>query len=171
MGFNPRLSPYSIQKEVNYGPNTGTDTFQRDHFLFEFPFAGEMLAAYAVLGPGAAVQAGDDKTTNLWEVSVWKNSADNTTATYATGDRAAKRTGEAANTTGALAWAANTVYQLTNAASSLRRFSAGDKLYLRTAFTQATNHPFVNGSTLHAQVDYIIGYEDGAVPTIASEPS
>jgi len=163
MGFNARLAPYSVTKEVHFQTNTDTDTFQLDHFIFRFPFAGQLIGAYCALGQGAAYPAGDSKTTNLWEVSLWKNSADNTTATYATDDRAAKRTGEAANTTGSLVWALNTVYTLTNQSSTLRKFAAGDKMYLRTAFTAGVTHATIGLSLaqqkMEIQADYIIGYE------------
>lgn len=159
MGFNARLAPYTVQRRVIYHPDTGTDTHSLDSFFFRLPFAGQLIGAYACLAADAAAQAGDDKTTNLWEVSIWKNSADNTTATYDTADRAAARTGEAANTTGSLAWAANTVYTLTNKSATRRKFDAGDKLYLRTSFTGKTDHPFAPPQMLDAQMDYIIGYE------------
>ena len=172
MGFNPRLAPYTVHRSALYHPATGTDTYQLDHFLFKFPYAGQLISAYANLDPNATVQAGDDKTTNLWEVSIWKNSVDNTTATYATADRAAARTGEAANTTGALVWNANTVYTLTNKSTARRRFNLGDKLYLLTNFTAATNHPFVTGtSKVDVQMDYIIGYDEGATPAAGTGPA
>ncbi len=161
MGFNARLAPYSVVSEVMFQTNTNTDTFQRDHFIFRFPFAGQLIGAYAALGQGASAQAADDKTTNLYEVSLWKNSADNTTATYDTADRAAKRTG-AVNATGGILWANNTVYALTNQTAARRKFDAGDKMYLRTGFTAAVAH----GTTfqypqeqLEIQADYIIGEE------------
>ncbi len=163
MGFNARLAPYSVVKEVNFQTNTNTDTFTRDHFIFRFPYAGQLIGAYAALGQGASAQAADDKTTNLYEVSLWKNSADNTTATYATDDRAAKRTGEAANTTGSLTWTAGAVYTLTNQTAALRTFAAGDKMFLRTGFTAATTHNTtqfgLQQEKLEIQADYIIGYE------------
>ena len=176
MGFNPRLAPYTVNKEVGYQTNTDTDTFSKDHFLFRFPFAGQLISAYAALGPNATVLPGDDKTTNLWEVSIWKNSVDNTTATFATADRAALRTGEAANTTGALAWATNTVYTLTNKSGARRRFNAGDKLYLRTSYTAATSHGSLTAMAvlqerLGVQMDYIIGQETGAVASAGTGPA
>jgi hypothetical protein len=175
MGFNPALAPYTVIKEVNYQTNTDTDTFSKDHFLFRFPFAGQLINSYAALGQGAAVQAGDDKTTNLWEVSIWKNSVDNTTATYATGDRAAARTGEPANTTGALIWGANRVYALTNKSTARRRFAAGDKMFLRTSFTAATTHNItqfaLQQEKLEVQMDYIIGYDSGATPGAGTGPA
>jgi hypothetical protein len=172
MGFNPRLAPYSVTKEVNYQTNTDTDTFALDHFLLRMPFAGQLLGAYAALGQGGGPVVADT-TTALWEVSIWKNSVDNTTATYATGDRAAKRTG-AVNQTGAIAWAANTVYALTNQTGVRRSFDAGDKLYLRTAFTAAVTHGTIFGfpqEKLEIQMDYVIGQETGSTPSAATGPA
>jgi hypothetical protein len=163
MGFNARLTPYTVTKEVNFHTNTDTDTFDVDHFVFRFPFAGQLVGAYACLGQGAAALAGDDKTTNLYEVSLWKEGEATDAGVYATGARAAKRTGELANTTGALIWALNRVYALTNLTAARRKFAAGDKMYLRTGYTAATSH---NTTTfafqqekIEIQADYIIGYE------------
>jgi len=163
MGFNARLAPFSVVNEVNYQTGTQNAAFTLDHFLFRFPFAGQLIGAYAHLGQGASTQDEDDKTTNLYEVSLWKNSADNTTATYATADRAAKRTGEPATTAGSLTWALNTVYTLSNLTAARRKFGAGDKMYLRTSFNAATDHAKKGLSMaqelLEIQMDYIIGYE------------
>lgn len=172
MGFNPRLAPYSVTKEVNYQTNTDVATFELDHFLMKMPFAGQLLGAYTALAQGAAPVA-VDTTTALYEVSIWKNSADNTTATYATGDRAAKRTG-AVNQTGAIAWASNTVYALTNQTATRRNFDAGDKLYLRTAFTAAVNHGTAFGfpqEKLEIQMDYVIGQEADVTPSAGTGPA
>jgi len=161
MGFNARLAPYTVTREVNFQTNTDTDTFQKDHFIFRFPFAGQLIGAYAALGQGGDPVAADT-TTCLWEVSLWKNSADNTTATYDTADRAAKRTG-AVNATGGILWASNTVYSLTNETAARRKFAAGDKMFLRTAFTGATTHVTTQFALaqekLEVQADYIIGHE------------
>jgi len=163
MGFNARLAPYSIVNEVNFQTNTDTDTFQKDHFMFRFPFAGQLIGAYAALSPSATAIPGDDKTTNLWEVSLWKEGVDTAAGVYATGARAAKRTGEAANTTGALIWGLGRVYTLTNQTAAKRTFAAGDKMYLRTSYTANTEHhaalPGMVGEMLEVQADYIIGYE------------
>jgi hypothetical protein len=161
MGFNARLAPYSVAKEVHFQTNTNTDTFERDHFIFRFPFAGQLIGAYAALGMSAEV-VDADTTTCLYEVSLWKNSADNTTATYDTADRAAKRTGEV-NATGGILWASNTTYALTNLTAARRKFAAGDKMFLRTGFTANTQHVGsdneLQGERLEIQADYIIGHE------------
>ena len=80
MGFNARLAPYTVVSEVSFQTNTDTDTFELDHFVFRFPFAGQLVGAYAALGQGGYAIAADT-TTCLNEVSLWKCSADNTTAT------------------------------------------------------------------------------------------
>lgn len=158
-GFNPRLAPFTVQQRVVYHPDTDNNTHDHDAFFYRFPYAGQLIGAYACLAQDAASQAGDDKTTNLFEVSIWKNSADNTTGTYATADRAAARTGEAANTTGALIWLSNRVYTLTNKTATRRKFDAGDKLFLRTRMKANTDHPFAPPQMIDVQMDYIIGHE------------
>jgi len=161
MGFNARLAPYTVTKEVHYQTNTDTDTFQLDHFLFRFPFAGQLVGAYAALGQGAAPKVADT-TTCLWEVSLWKEGVNTAAAVYDTANRAAKRTGER-DATGGILWAANTVYTLTNQTAALRKFNAGDKMYLRTGFTADVTASTIGLSLaqekLEIQMDYIIGYE------------
>ena len=160
MGFNARLAPYTVVSEVSFQTNTDTDTFELDHFVFRFPFAGQLVGAYAALGQGGYAIAADT-TTCLNEVSLWKCSADNTTATYDTADRAAKRTG-AVNATGGILWASNTVYALTNQTATRRKFAAGDKMFLRTSFTAAVAHGTAMGfpqNKMEIQADYIIGHE------------
>jgi hypothetical protein len=162
MGFNPRLAPYSIQMNCPMTKLVASGPHDMDTFLHQAAFAGQVLGAYACLGPliESAVAAGDT-TTWLSVVAVWKEGEATTTGVYATGQMCAGReTGEAgADNTGG-AWALNQPYTLTNEVVSRRNFDAGDKLYLRTRYQHDVSS--MNASVqedITIQVDYIYGLE------------
>jgi len=174
MGFNPRLSPYSIQMRCDLHKLTTSGPHEMDTFLHKMAFAGQVLGGYACLGPQAAAIASSDSTTWLSVVAVWKEGATTTTGVYATGSMCcARETGEtgAVNTGGH--WVLNRPYTLTNEVASRRKLAAGDKLYLRTRFQFDTTRPGnILPEDISVQVDYVYGEEDvGSTPTAATEPA
>jgi len=165
MGFNPRLAPYSIEKSVQVRVNSAAAGDGQEHPIFKFPFAGQMVGAFAnvrrISPTGVAVDAAiaADTTTAIPQVSLWKHATDDTTATYATGLRAAKRTGVA----GVIAWDLPTTtairgfYTLTNQTAARRKFGAGDAVLVHVDVTGATDAH--RAFQVDLQMDYIIGHE------------
>jgi len=170
MGFNPRLAPFTITKQIQVR-ETSNDASVSQHFpIFVFPFAGQLVGARAnirkVQAAGTAVDAGQAATTNTGvdEISIWKHATDDTTATYATGLRAAARTGaQDTSTGGGLHWkiagtsSAPGLYALTNKSAARRKFSAGDTAMMHISPYAATNSHRVH--VVDIQMDYIIGHE------------
>lgn len=181
MGFNPRLAPYTIAGSVRhqFTSKDAIDSMNKD--IFQFPFAGEIVNAYAnvmLIGAAGAHDIGVAATTNtgIGDVSIWKATDADTTATYASGVRAVKRTG-AANSVGSegIAWlvtettASPGLYTLTNQTVARRQFAAGDRAILRLAVRGATDAHRTYETRY--QMNYVVGHEGGVVPTIAAEPS
>lgn len=161
MGFNPRLAPYSIQMRCPLTKLVTTGPHEHDTFLHKMAFAGQVLGAYACLGPLSNAVASSDTTTWLSIVAVWKEGEATTTGVYATASMcAARETGETAAVNTGGSWVVNRPYTLTNEVVSRRTLSAGDKLYLRTRYRHDSSGL---GATVQEdisiQVDYIYGLE------------
>ena len=163
MGFNPRLSPYSIQMTTPLTKVTTTGPHEHDTFLHKMAFAGQVLGGYACLGPSCNnAVASTDTTTWLSIVAVWKEGEATTTGVYATASMCcARETGETAGVNTGGHWVVNRPYTLTNEISSRRKLAAGDKLYLRTRYQHdATGLTAAVQEDISVQVDYVYGYED-----------
>lgn len=183
MGFNPRLALYSVRSDLRLHFETATDTNSLHREFFRFPQAGEIIGAEANLDRHliGAVNAGVEATTGTGvdELSLWKFATDDTTATYATSLRSYQRTGaQNSSTGGGLNWHLSGtsgdpgLYTFSNnntSASARNRYNAGDVVMLHARNYGATDTSRI--FEFHVQMDYMIGYEDGAVPTIAAEPA
>lgn len=182
MGFNPRLAPYSITGSIRHQFTSKDAAAAMNKDIFQWPFAGEIVNAYAnitLLGAAGAADGAPVATTatGIGDISIWKVADADTTATYATGLRAVKRTGAANSVaSGGLAWlqtetsASPGLYTLTNQTVTRRQFAAGDRAILRVAPRAATNG--VHNYEVRYQMNYVIGHEGASPnPTIAAEPS
>ncbi len=170
MGFNPRLAPYSVTRAIDVVCSSKMPGTAQNMPLFRFPAAGMLIGAYAnctrKYADAATKSAEVEATTNtgVEQVSIWLHATDDTTATYATTLRAAKRTGtQDTSTGGGLNWRWPTtsggygLYSLTNCSASRRTFGAGDQAILRIDPYGATDAHRV--FQLDVQMDYIIGQE------------
>jgi hypothetical protein len=171
MGFNPRLAPYSITKSIRVVASSKMGATAQNFPIFRFPFAGQLIGAYANVAlsyPDSATKdAAIDAATNanVGQVSIWKHAAADVTATYATALRAAIRTGNNDTSTGGgINWLWPTtsgidgLYSLTNKSGARRVFAAGDQalLYFVPSYSTAAHRNF----RVDLQMDYIIGQED-----------
>lgn len=176
MGFNPRLAPFSITKQIEVR-ETSKDAAVSQHFpILKAPFAGQLVGAYAnvrkIQAAGTAMDAAQAATTNTGvdEISIWNYATADTTATYATGLRMAARTGDQDSVasdglnwglppTSGVAAVSGTpgLYTLTNKSAARRKFLAGDVLMMHISPYGATNSHRVHA--VDVQVDYIIGHE------------
>ena len=175
MGFNARLAPYTLCRDIEFQATSNDAAATQHCSLFKFPFAGQLVGAYAnvrKIQPAAtAATAAVEATTNtgIDQVCIWKHATDDTTATYATALRAAARTGDADSSTGGgINWrlpttAAGTntteagLYTLTNKTATRRKFNAGDQAILGFSSYGATNSH--RQWSVHVQMDYVIGHE------------
>jgi hypothetical protein len=134
---------------------------EHDSFLHRMAFAGQVLGAYACLGPLSNAVASSDTTTWLSIVAVWKEGAATAAGVYATASMcAARETGETAATNADGSWVVNRPYTLTNEVVSRRTLAAGDKLYLRTKYQHdSTGLGATVQEDISIQVDYIYGLE------------
>lgn len=184
MGFNPRLHPYTVTKEVNLHVTSKDAAAAHNMPVFRFPFAGELVGAAAniMYSPGAGVhfiEVEATTATGVESISLWKHATDDTTATYATGLRALQRTGtQDTSTGGGLNWRAPTTsgavglipFSDNNTANGARRrFNAGDNVLLYVKPYGATDAH--RDWRIELQMDYIIGHEDGTVPSAATGPA
>lgn len=148
MGFNPRLAPYSVSFFADNVFEVASATVDVD--WFRFPFAGEVLSAYATVGVNIAT----DTTTALTTVAIAKSLAG--TGAYQV---AASRV-VTAGANGASTWDPTTQYTLTNNTTVASvQFAAGDWVMVRRVIVHssgATRGPMV------VQMDYVLGYA-GAV--------
>lgn len=181
-GFNPRLAPYTLNGNAVFR-NSSKDAAVAQHVpIFKFPFAGQLVGAYAnarrVSGTAAAADAGIEATTatGVDGIAMWKYATADTTATYASGLRAAKRTGNADTSTGGginfrLPTVSGTpgLYTLTNQTAARRTFAAGDVVMLMYDPRGATDAHRL--TQVDYQMDYIIGYEDGTVASAGTGPA
>ncbi len=142
MGFNPRLAPYTVTYNQDVVFEVTNATVDMD--WFRFPFAGQLLAAYAATSGNIAT----DTTTALTTVAIGKSLQG--TGAYAA---AASRVVTAAAT--GSTWDNTTQYTLTNSSTASElKFAAGDWAMLRRIFIHSTGT--VKG--LSVQMDYVIGY-------------
>ena len=134
MGFNPRLSPYSLSIHLSTDPAADVE-FQ----LFRFPVAGRVLAAYATNDAAIAT------ATNTLALYLTKWSSAATPVIQGTlGSFAAGST-----------WAADVPRTMTMAAvGSTAKFAAGE--HLRLKYDEATTGTYTRMSL---DVDYILGYD------------
>ncbi len=180
MGFNPRLAPFSVLKTIEVRESS-KDAGASQHFpVYKFPFAGQLVGAYANVrkvqpladNPDTGVEA--TTNTGVDEISIWKHATADTTATYATGLRAAIRTGAQDTSSAALPginWRAphgapgaargtsgeKTMYSLTNKSATRRKFLAGDVAMLHISPYGATDSHRIH--VVDIQMDFIIGHE------------
>jgi hypothetical protein len=170
MGFNPRLAPYSITGSIRRQFTSKDAAAAMNLDIFRFPFAGEIVNAYAnalLIGAAGVADAIPAATTNtgIGDISIWKATDADTTATYASGIRAVKRTGAANSVASAgIAWLLSTttaspgLYALTNQSATRRKFASGDRAILRVAPRGATDaHRTYD---VRYQMNYVIGHED-----------
>lgn len=143
MGFNPRLAPYSVTYQQDNILEVASATVDLD--WFRFPFAGQLLAAYAAVSTNIPT----DTTTAMTTLAVGKSLAG--TGAYAA---ASSRVVTAASD-GASTWDNTTQYTLTNSTTASElKFAAGDWAMIRRIFVH--NSGAVRGMSL--QMDYVIGY-------------
>ncbi len=175
MGFNPRISPYSITKNLQIRETSGKRATSQYFDIFRFPFAGQIIAAHAnvrrVLPAASTADAVVEATANTGvdEISLWKHATDDTTATYATGLRSCIRTGaQATSTADGINWRGRTattavsgedsLYTLTNKSATRRKYNAGDRVLMHfSAYSAATAAHVMH--VVELQMDYIIGEE------------
>ncbi len=183
MGFNPRLAPYTISKQVEFMVTSKDAAAAHDLPVFRFPFAGQLVGAFANIqySTGVAVHFVEllGTTATGVDLMLWKFATDDTTATYATGLRALQRTGAANSTAGGgISWRrAQTsgsvgliAFADNNTASAARKqFNAGDDLMLQLDPRGATDAH--RDFKVDLQVDYIIGHESGAVASAGTGPA
>ncbi len=181
MGFNPRLAPYTITGSVRHQFTSKDAAAAMNKDIFQFPFAGEIVNAYAnilLIGASGVHDVIPAATTNtgIGDISIWKVADADPTATSASGIRAVKRTGAANSVASAgIAWletpttASPGLYTLTNQTVTRRQFAAGDRAILRVSPRGATNAH--RTYEVRYQMNYVIGHEGGINPTIAAEPS
>lgn len=143
MGFNPRLAPYSLTFNRDNVFEVASTTIDMD--WFRFPFAGQLLAAYAATSGNIAT----DATTALTTLAIGK-SVGGTTSYAAASSRVV--TAAATGST----WDNTTQYTLTNSTTvSETKFAAGDWAMVRRVFV----HSSAGVRGLSLQMDYVIGYE------------
>ncbi len=143
MGFNPRLAPYSLTFNRDNVFEVASTTIDID--WFRFPFAGQLLAAYAATNANIAT----DTATALTTLAIGK-SAGGTTSYAAASSRVVIANGAGSD------WDNTTQYTLTNSSTvSELRFAAGDWAMVRRVFI----HSSAGVRGLSLQMDYVIGYE------------
>ncbi len=183
MGFNPRLAPYTVYRDVRLHFETGSDTNSLHRPVFKFPFAGQLISAYANVDrhlTGAANSSVEATTnTGIDEISLWKHATADTTATYATGLRSLQRTGaQDSSTGGGINWrlpgtsGEKSLYAFSNnntASAARKQYLAGDVVMMHARNYGATDTSRI--FEVHLQVDYVIGHEAGAAPSAATGPA
>lgn len=170
MGFNPRLAPYSLTKQLCFIASSKMAATTQYQPLFRFPYQGQLIGAYAnvtqTYADAATKDAAIDAATgaNITEVSILKHATDDTTLTYATGLRAAILTGANDSVTGGgvdYTWPTTTtgvgMKALTNKTATRRTFGPGDQAIVKLTPNYATSAHYVWRVDL--QLDYIIGTE------------
>jgi len=170
MGFNARLAPYTVAKQLIFVASSKMAATTQYQPLFRFPYAGQLVGAYANVTRTYADAATKDAAinaatgANITEVSILKHATDDTTLTYATGLRAAILTGANDSVTGGgvdYFWPTTTVgtglKALTNKTLLRRSFDAGDQAIVKLTPNYATSAHYVWRVDL--QMDYVIGQE------------
>ena len=173
MGFNPRLHPYTVSKQITFHVTSKDAAADHELPVFRFPFAGQLVGAAANIQYNTAagvhyIELLGTTATGV-NLSLWKFATDDTTATYATGLRALQRTGAANSTAGGgISWRrAQTSGSVglipfsdnNTAAASRRQFNAGDDVMLHLDPRGATDAH--RNYRVDIQMDYIIGREAG----------
>ena len=147
MGFNPRLAPYTVTFNIETVFEVTNAT--KDMDWFRFPFAGELLSAYAAVSGNIAT----DATTALTTVAIGKSAA-GTGAYQSVSSRVVT-----ANSNGASTWDNTTQYTLSNSSTLASvQFAAGDWAMIRRVFIHTSGA--VKGMSI--QMDYVLGFT-GAV--------
>lgn len=143
MGFNPRLAPYTVTFNQDNVFEVASATVDQD--WFRFPFAGQLLAAYAAVDTNIAT----DTTTAMTTLAIGKSLAG--TGAYA----AASSRVVTAGSNGASTWDPTTQYTLTNSTTASEiKFAAGDWAMVRRVMVHTSGG--LRGMSL--QMDYVIGY-------------
>ncbi len=190
MGFNPRLAPYTITKQIDLHVTSKDAGAEHNFPVFKFPFAGQLINASANIMYQSTATAGIhyiglEATTNtgVESVALWKFAAADTTATYATGLRALQRTGtQDTSTGGGLNWRAAVHGPTQSGARGLIAFSdnntasAARKQFLQNDEVMLFIKPYGVTDTqrnfrIELQMDYIIGHETGAVASAGTGPA
>ncbi len=155
MGFNPRLAPYTLTYQQNPFQEASA-TFDVD--WFRFPFAGELLAAYASVQSNVAT----DATTAMTTLAIGKSAAG--TGAYASVSSRVVTAGS----DGASTWDNTTQYTLSNhATAASNQFAAGDWAMIR--IIQVNTSGGVN--FMNVQMDYVIGHEEGTTASAGTAPA
>lgn len=171
MGFNPRLAPYTVYRDLRLHFETATDTNSLHRPVFKFPVAGQLVSAHANVDRHfiGLVNAGVEATTGtgIDEISLWKHATADTTATYATGLRSLQRTGaQDSSTGGGLNWrlpgttGEKSMYAFSDnntAAAARKKYLAGDVVMVHCRNYGATDTSRI--FEVHLQVDYVLGHE------------
>ena len=172
MGFNPRLHPYTVTKELNIHVTSKDAAAAHELPVFRFPFAGQLVGAsanimYNLLGEGSHYVELLGTTNTGVNLALWKFATDDTTATFVTGLRALQRTGNNNSTAGGgISWrealtsgAVGLIPFSDNntAAASRKQFNAGDDVMLHLDPRGATDAH--RNFRVELQMDYIIGRE------------
>ena len=145
MGFNPRLAPYTITFNQSNVFEVTDATVDMD--WFRFPFAGEVLSAYAAVDTNIET----DTATALTTVAIGKSAA-GTGAYQAVSSRVV--TANAAGST----WDNLVQYTLSNSSSvATMQFAAGDWAMIRRIFIHTTG----GSRALSIQMDYVLGHAGG----------
>lgn len=143
MGFNPRLAPYSLTFTRDNVFEVTDDTVDID--WFRFPFAGQLIAAYAAV----TADIPTDATTAMTTLAIGKSLAG--TGAYAAASSRVVTANGASST-----WDNTTQYTLTDSTTvSETKFAAGDWAMVRRTFI----HSSAGVRGLSVQMDYVIGYE------------
>lgn len=155
MGFNPRLAPYTLTYQQNPFLNaSGTD----DIDWYRFPFAGELLAAYATVQSNIVT----DTTTAITTLAVAKSAAG--TGAYAV---VASRV-VTAGSNGASTWDNTTQYTLANHSTlASRQFAAGDWAMIRIINANSS----AGANLVNVQMDYVLGHEAGTTAAAGTGPA
>lgn len=146
MGFNPRLAPYSVNNLFAHDP--GADEILS---IFRFPTQGKVIGAYATNTAAIAT------ATNTLALYLTKYSSAATPVVQGTlGSWAAGST-----------WAVDVPRAMTmNSLGSTALFAAGE--WVRLSYDEATTGTWTE---LGFQVDYVLGYDTGVVPSAATGPA
>jgi hypothetical protein len=168
MGFNARLAPYTVMRDIRLHFETATDTNSLQRPIWKTPFAAQLVGGYANLERHLVglVNASMEATTNTGvdEISFWKHATADVTPTYITALRMAARTGnQNSSTGGGINWrlpgtsGEKSMYTMTNKSAARRKLVAGDVVMLHARNYGATDTSRI--FEVHLQMDYIIGHE------------
>ena len=144
MGFNPRLAPYSIATEI-FDVDPAADKIYK---VLRFPTQGKFINAYITNDAAVAT-------------------ATNTVAVFITKYSGTSLQGTLASFAAGSTWAADVTRTGTKTAlGSTALFAAGESIAI--SYDESTTGLLTDA---FLQLDYILGYDTGEVPTAASGPS